>query len=213
MGDFELKLKNIAEPSPKAKAMYQAVSELILENNSLDELTVSDITKKAGIGKGTAYEYFSSKEELIASTLIYEVGGRLSELNEAVEKTTDFRKKMYLVFDWIYDNKDYYQMIIRTLKINLGSIGDCHELEGKENCEVFGEIQNFLYKKIQSLMEVGCQQGFYKEQDLHKRFLAFVNAVIGYALSVSGVGTLPQLSMDLEETKAFLYDCIVKSLN
>ena len=67
MGDFELKLKNIAEPSPKAKAMYQAVSELILENNSLDELTVSDITKKAGIKK-LIQKSFIAEKSLISGT-------------------------------------------------------------------------------------------------------------------------------------------------
>lgn len=213
MGEFQLKLKNIAEPSPKAKAMYQAVSELILENRSLDELTVLEITKKAGIGKGTAYEYFSSKEELIASALLFEVGGRLSELTKMVENTQAFKGKIFLIFDWIYDNRDYYQMIIRMLKINIGPIGSVHEMEAGGTCELFGEIKNFLYQKIQGLMEEGYVQGYFSQRDAYKRFLAFVNSVIGYALSVSGFAELPDCSMSLGETKEFLYDGMIKSLN
>ena len=39
--------------------------ELVNEGQDLTKLKVGDITAKAGIGKGTAYEYFSSKEEIV----------------------------------------------------------------------------------------------------------------------------------------------------
>lgn len=56
---------------PKEKAIYQAVLALFEEGADLNSLTVSEITKRAGIGKGTAYEYFSDKEEMIAKALFY----------------------------------------------------------------------------------------------------------------------------------------------
>lgn len=213
MSEFELKLKNVAEPSPKVKSMYQAVSELIRENHSLDELTVAGITQKAGIGKGTAYEYFSSKEELIASALLFEVGGRLSELTETIDKTPDFRKKILYVFDWIYENRDYYQMILRILEGNFGANESDPKMEEQGTCEFFGEIQKILYVKILNLMEEGYRQGYISQRDDYKRFIVFSNAVVGYALSVSGFGELPDSSMGLEEIKEFLYDSIIKSLN
>ena len=46
--------------SPKMTAVYQAVIELFTEGADLNNLTVAEITAKAGIGKGTAYEYFSN---------------------------------------------------------------------------------------------------------------------------------------------------------
>ena len=54
---------------PKAKQMYQAVLEMISEGDDVGVITVSGITTRAGIGKGTAYEYFKSKEELIGKAL------------------------------------------------------------------------------------------------------------------------------------------------
>ena len=59
--------------SPKEIAIYRAVIELFGEGADLNRLTVSEITGKAGIGKGTAYEYFSDKEEMIARALIYNI--------------------------------------------------------------------------------------------------------------------------------------------
>lgn len=57
----------------KIEAMYKAVQELIEEGADVNRIKVSEITQKAGIGKGTAYEYFSNKEELISSALLYQM--------------------------------------------------------------------------------------------------------------------------------------------
>ena len=56
---------------PKERAIYQAVLALFEEGADINNLTVSEITRRAGIGKGTAYEYFSGKEEMIAKAFFY----------------------------------------------------------------------------------------------------------------------------------------------
>ena len=61
------------EFAPKVLATYRAVIDLFREGADLNNLTVSEITAKAGIGKGTAYEYFSNKEEMIAGALFHEL--------------------------------------------------------------------------------------------------------------------------------------------
>lgn len=56
---------------PKEQAIYQAVLALFEEGADINNLTVAEITGRAGIGKGTAYEYFSGKEEMIAKAFLY----------------------------------------------------------------------------------------------------------------------------------------------
>ena len=56
---------------PKAIAIYEAVLQWIHEEHDLPSLTVSEIAKRAGVGKGTVYDYFQSKEEIVAKTYIY----------------------------------------------------------------------------------------------------------------------------------------------
>ena len=58
---------------PKVKALYQAVIALFVEGADLSSLTVAEIAGKAGIGKGTVYEYFKNKEEMIADALFYQM--------------------------------------------------------------------------------------------------------------------------------------------
>lgn len=55
----------------KVLQLYQGVIDLILEGVDIRTLKVSDITRKAGIGKGTAYDYFDTREEIIVSAILY----------------------------------------------------------------------------------------------------------------------------------------------
>ena len=46
----------------KVRLLYEAVLAMVTNGWDINRMKVSDITAQAGIGKGTAYEYFSSKE-------------------------------------------------------------------------------------------------------------------------------------------------------
>ena len=57
----------------KVRLLYEAVLAMVTNGWDINRMKVSDITAQAGIGKGTAYEYFSSKEEIIANAVLYDV--------------------------------------------------------------------------------------------------------------------------------------------
>ncbi len=82
------------EYSPKEKAIYEAVIELLEEGADLNNLTVAEITGKAGIGKGTAYEYFSNKEEMIAKALFYNSESFCRQLYKGVCKEKNLHDKV-----------------------------------------------------------------------------------------------------------------------
>ncbi|MGN0376160.1 MAG: TetR/AcrR family transcriptional regulator [Suilimivivens sp.] len=85
------------EHSPKEKAIYRAVIELFEEGADLSSLTVSEITGRAGIGKGTAYEYFSDKEEMIAKALFYNIESYCEWLYQGLSKEKTLYDKMNYV--------------------------------------------------------------------------------------------------------------------
>lgn len=91
--------KLIHDPSQKVLAMYQAVIEFINEGCDINTLKVADITGRAGIGKGTAYEYFSSKEEIISSAILYYVKVCFENMQEFLQITERFNRK--LMRSWI----------------------------------------------------------------------------------------------------------------
>ena len=54
--------------SEKEIAIYEGVRKLIRQDVNLSQVTASEIAQAAGIGKGTLYNYFSTKDEIIART-------------------------------------------------------------------------------------------------------------------------------------------------
>ncbi len=85
----------------KERKLYDAVCELLAEGADASELKVSVITKRAGIGKGTAYEYFKSKEEMIARAMLYSMVKSFWEIEKRTEHLPSFEEKYMAVLDWI----------------------------------------------------------------------------------------------------------------
>lgn len=84
--------------SPKVKALYEAVLELIVENVDVRGAKVSDITGRAGIGKGTAYEYFTNKEEIIGNALLYHIDLFCGQIMESIRGMDDFSSMVEYIF-------------------------------------------------------------------------------------------------------------------
>lgn len=86
--------ENIFEIPPKVLRMYQAVMELIEEGETPNLLRVSTITERAGIGKGTAYEYFDSKEEIIIYSIVYQMQATVSAMEQKLQGKVSFQEKL-----------------------------------------------------------------------------------------------------------------------
>ena len=57
--------------SPKEIAAFRGLLQLAAGGNCFSNIKVQDIATAAGIGKGTLYEYFSSKEDILSCTMLY----------------------------------------------------------------------------------------------------------------------------------------------
>ena len=87
--------------SDKVERLYEAVRTLLEEGKSVNTLTVSEITERAGIGKGTAYEYFKSKEEMIAKAILYGRNNVTRKLQERLATFAYFQDKYREIFNWM----------------------------------------------------------------------------------------------------------------
>lgn len=115
------KITGMEAPSqvpPKVTAMYRAVSTLLREDKDISEMSVSMITGLAGIGKGTAYEYFDSKEEIIVCALLYELRMVTEEASEQLKSCTDMEshvEKMLLLADEHFQCMDTIMAFLHLL--------------------------------------------------------------------------------------------------
>ena len=115
------KAENGGQLSPKVLLLYKAVIDLLNENVDVNTLKVSDITQRAGIGKGTAYDYFESKEEVIIRGILYYLNRFLAEVEDMLQKQEDFAGQITYLFDLIDENLHENECLLRVVPLMLGS--------------------------------------------------------------------------------------------
>jgi AcrR family transcriptional regulator len=94
-------LERVEDLPEKVLLLYRAVGELLEEGADLSTVKVSAITSRAGIGKGTAYDYFETKDEMIASALVYIVKYTLLEMLEEIDVMRSFTEQVNCILEMI----------------------------------------------------------------------------------------------------------------
>ena len=74
----------------KERRIFEGVLSMAEGGADLYLITVQDIARAAGIGKGTVYEYFSSKEDILAGTILYCIENELDLAEQALARETTF---------------------------------------------------------------------------------------------------------------------------
>lgn len=137
MGKF-VKTEMTEQLPEKVLNLFGAVSELIQQDADLSSLTVSNITEKAGIGKGTAYDYFDSKEEIIASAMIYQMHQVVDKVRSGLSSKETFPQCIEYLLLCIDENVKGKTYIVRfaTLLMDKSETSKrLRELLGQRECK------------------------------------------------------------------------------
>ena len=140
--------KAVNSPQDKKTAVLEAVISLVMEGKSLEALTVSETAARAGIGKGTVYEYFPSKEAMTAAAVCYYMRRELTALQGLIPLDRGFRiaveSSMTTVAEAVQSRLSFFHMV---------SGFSCFEmkrcLEGQEPAE---EIRNVVQEQIRRIL-------------------------------------------------------------
>lgn len=95
----------IVDKVQKRKEIALSCKELFV-NNSINDLTISQVAKTAGVGKGTIYEYFKNKEDIvfeIVNILLQEHNEQKHQKMQALHSTKEKIKTFFYVF---YNEED-----------------------------------------------------------------------------------------------------------
>ena len=102
LNEYIKEMQNLPEKEIK---IYLAVGELIKEGRDINDMKVSEISQRAGIGKGTTYEYFQSKEELIYKAIHYFVIDSTKVAILKIMGEGSFKEKFYSIMDYIWESR------------------------------------------------------------------------------------------------------------
>ncbi|MGM9629843.1 TetR/AcrR family transcriptional regulator [Butyricicoccus sp.] len=84
--------------SPKEIAAFQGLFALAKDGRRFSSIKVQDIATAAGMGKGTLYEYFSSKEEILSGAIFYALNGVMNRFEQSADETLSFRQTLERFF-------------------------------------------------------------------------------------------------------------------
>lgn len=210
MKKTSLLFEHVAE---KELLMYQAVVDLVEEDYNINNIKVSDITKRAGIGKGTAYEYFSSKEEIIIKALLYNTYVNIRKVERVLKQELTFQEKYYRLLDFLERYLHQTKAVGNLLKMLMGSydVNDNFKTEMDKLHQVGACPLNYVEKMIDSFMSQGLQEGVFTEKNMIIRRSTFATQITGYVYCI--INGFYQGGMTREEARDLSYNGIVKLLN
>ena len=103
----------------KYDIIIDAARELMCSKNSSSEITVDMIAKRAGIGKGSVYYYFSSKDEIIDAVINQCYTAAIGGFIASIKSRENTLEKLRLLFNSILGSelKDKSRNVIRELHL------------------------------------------------------------------------------------------------
>lgn len=152
-------------------AVYEAALRLIAQGTSPSALKIQQLADAAGIGKGTVYEYFSSKDEILQGLAVYcfaRENERIRALFADCATLADLTDKTAAYLQDIAANRmGDYKMIAETL-----GAPRCHG--GMDGCIAdLKEIMADLLGRLQAAGEIA------PALDTHYCGAAMFSAVVG----------------------------------
>jgi TetR/AcrR family acrAB operon transcriptional repressor len=185
----------------KRRDIAVACTELLLEKG-IKDLTITEIAKTAGIGKGTVYDYFSNKEEIVFEIIRNFIEEHHRYLLSQSDKRTSTKQKIFYLFDFFlseYKSYEKHLVVYREyLSVTLSSKFN-PMLEFNKECSGF--IRNIL----EDIIEEGIKKAEIK--DVSRNLIdGIMKAERGYMVIAWAEGR--DLRKDFKEYINTLFDLI-----
>ncbi|XTR38754.1 TetR/AcrR family transcriptional regulator [Paraclostridium tenue] len=195
--------------SEKEILIFNAVNKLLHEGIKLHTVKVADIAKEAGIGKGTIYDYFKSKEEILEKAFLYNMDIELYENIEKIKFGDNFKDKFYIILDIVEKSTTDYSSFSNILFSNLSH----HEFKEilEKNKDYINKRYDLLKKVINELLLIGVSENIIKEQeDKDYQIMVFESVVVGFGHTICIKNEDEKI---IEDSKSRAYKLLIKGLN
>lgn len=196
--------------SEKEIMIFNGVTKLINEGVKLHAIKVSDIAQAAGIGKGTIYDYFKSKEEILKRSLRYSMDMGIMKVLNKINEANGFEDKCYTIFEITEICVKDYQSAVNPLFSNISPY-EFNELINND-VEWINKRDILLRNTVESLVLLGVKEGIIKEQeDKDYAITVFVSVVMGFQNIVCC--NITENKDKREKDRERSYKLLIKALN
>ncbi len=199
-------MRNEAVRQETRESILDAVDRL-LERNGYKKMKIDDIAEEVGIGKGTIYLHFRSKEDVALAHIDRIVQRLLVQLNEIAGSNAKPLAKLRAMliarvltrFDSVQHYPESINDLLADLRSNLLARRENHF---DEEAAVFGRV-----------LEEGKQQNIFELKlplaTAHTLLLA-TNSLLPYSLSVRELGDRREIAEKVERLANLLLEGLVR---
>ena len=157
-------MAKIVNKEEKRQEIAIKCKDLLLEKGM--KVTISELAKTAGIGKGTVYEYFKNKEDMVFEILNILKEEFNAELFTRLSGAKNSFEKLLIFFEFFY--KDHYELqkiYKEFLAITLTSSN-----EDMKNYAT--KSKSFYYSILEDILKEGIER-----KELKKKALKYKNII------------------------------------
>ena len=196
------------ELPPKVLQMYRAVMELIAEGEDLSAISVSTITGRAGIGKGTAYDYFDTKEEIMACALIFYMTEFSQSIRMQLLACEGFEEQINLLLDKLEEKSGKQHCFLRFVHVLTGNSEFSDLVRQKMVCPAFE--QNLPLSVFGEVIEQGQRNGEIR-RDLPTEYLVYA-VVTRLSTYLASIVTEECFHVDSKGLRPYIFRGILEEL-
>jgi AcrR family transcriptional regulator len=164
----------IVDKEAKRNAIACSCKEILLQHG-INNLTISQIAKTAGVGKGTVYEYFENKEDIVFEIITVFIAEYEQILQELVSQNISTKEKVFHFLYQIHEDEEgkrQLKIYREFLAISLAN--------GTDGMIVFNTKCRMQFATI---LEKILQEGIEKKE-IKAEALEFVSALLVYKLGL-----------------------------
>lgn len=197
--------------SEKEILVFDGIMTLSKEGKKIYNITVQDIANAAGVGKGTLYEYFPSKEDILVNALVYFLSLENHKVGQIAASSVSFKEKVQALYDLIITSfSDGFAAVSRFATGD--GMPDIPKLIN-DNREYIEKVMTHRSQLIVSILQSGVQEGVIS-LGFSKEYIEM--AIMANLSCLNSCLHLPNTTAQLcqiEQKKEIAYTLLLKTLN
>ena len=145
----------IVDKVQKRRDIALSCNDLLLEKG-IKKLTIAEVAKTAGVSKGSIYDYFENKEDIVFEIIRSHIEAYQEEVNSKINPNSSTREKVFLLFDFILNDNEEFEKHQNIYKeyMSIDIAGECTNM-----CEFNNACGDFFKMHLTKHIEEGIQKG------------------------------------------------------
>ncbi len=192
-------MAKLVNKKEKRKEIALSCKDLLLEKG-IKNITVSEIAKVANIGKGTVYEYFENKEDIVFEIVNIFIKEYNKNLFFRIKQAENTYEKLVIFFEFFYENNTFTAHYKEFLAISIIS-------PTKKIIEFKTDTKKMYYEILEKILSKGIESGEIKSSSL-KLIKIIYNMAVGLFIESETTSLVKNKKEEFKNELKIIYDLI-----